>query len=115
MSCRVERAGQRLATNDQRIHLSRVRTAFHRLAAVVAQRHIHEDVSAGSTEAHHQTFGVFTAFAPLFGTVQGWRMNMKAKSLVVERTHGAANDLVCQFAYRLAYQVVGLANFHAGP
>src|ERR1039458_9305397 len=101
MSCSVERAGQRLKTNDQRLLLSRDGRALRCLAAVVAQRHIHEDISTGRIATHHQSFGVFRAFAPLFGGVQGWRMNVKVKSLVVERSDGVANDLVRQLTDRL--------------
>src|ERR1035437_10035227 len=103
MSCSVERAGQRLATNDQRLLLTRDGRALRRLAAVMAQRHIHEDISTGSIETHHQSFGVFRAFAPLFGGVQGGGMNVKVKSLVVERSDGITNDLVRQLTDCLAY------------
>src|ERR1700687_3957013 len=94
--------------------LSRDRSPFRSPAAMVAQRHVHEDVSAGSAEAHHQSFSVFTAFAALLGSVQGWWTNVKMESLVVERGDGVANDLVGQFTDRLAYQIVGLGYFNAG-
>src|ERR1700704_778133 len=93
--------------------LSRDRSPFRRPATVIAQRHIHEDVSAGSAEAHHQGFRVFTAFAALLGSVQGWRTNVKVKSLVVERGDGVANDLVSQLTDRLADQIVALGYFDA--
>src|SRR5229473_5067381 len=94
--------------------LSRDRSPFRRPAAVVAQRHIHKDVSAGGAEAHHQGFCVLTAFATLLGSVQGWWTNVKVESLVVERGDGVANDLVSQLTNRLAHQIVGLGYFDAG-
>ena len=43
------------------------------------------------------------------------RTNVKVESLIVERGDGIANDLVGQFADRLAHQVfVGLGYFDAG-
>src|ERR1700687_5088983 len=94
--------------------LSRDRSPFRSPAAMVAQRHVHEDVSAGSAEAHHQSFSVFTAFAALLGSVQGWRTNVKMESLVVERGDGVANDLVRQLTDRLAHQLVALGYFDTG-
>src|SRR6266446_8104161 len=94
--------------------LSRDCSPFRRPAAVVAQRHIHENVSAGRAKAHYQSFSVFTAFAALLGSVQGWRTNVKVESLVVERGDGVPNDLVSQLTDRLAYQIVGLGYFDAG-
>src|ERR1700704_3027896 len=91
--------------------LSRDRSPFRRPATVIAQRHIHEDVSAGSAEAHHQGFSVLTAFAALLGSVQGWWTNVKVESLVVECGDGVANDLVSQLTDRLAHQIVGLGYF----
>src|ERR1035438_4443852 len=119
MRCGVERLttnDQRLTTNDQRPttdFLPDDSRAFQRPAGVVAQRHIHEDFSAGSIEAHHHRFGVFTAFAALLGSVQGWGTNMKVKSLVVERGDSVANDLVGQLTDRFAYQIVALGDFDA--
>src|SRR5208282_6413910 len=87
---------------------------FH-LAAQVAQRYVHEDISAGSIEAEHQGFGVFTAFAALLGSVLGGRMNTKVKSLVVERGDGVANDLVGQLTDRLPDQIfAGVGSFDSG-
>ena len=57
----------KLATND--VLLSCDGSAFRFLAAVMAQCHVHKDISAGSIEAHHQSFGVFTASAALLGGV----------------------------------------------
>src|SRR6202795_3976275 len=94
--------------------LSRDRSPFRRPAAVVAQRHVHEDVSAGRAEAHHQGFCVFTAFAALLGSVQSWWTNVKVESLVVERGDGVANDLVSQLTDRLAHQIVGLGYSETG-
>src|SRR6266403_170238 len=94
--------------------LSRDRSPFRRPAAMIAERHIHEDVSAGRAESHHQGFRVFTAFAALLGSVQCWRTNVKVESLVVERGDGVPNDLVSQLTDRLAYQIVGLGYFDAG-
>src|ERR1039458_5204579 len=97
---------QRPAANDQRPatnFLPHDRRAFQRPTGVVAQRHIHKDFSAGSIEAHHHRFGVFTAFAALLGSVQGWGTNMKVKSLVVERGDSVANDLIGQLTDRFAY------------
>src|SRR6202521_6393397 len=94
--------------------LSRDRSPFRRPAAVMAQGHIHEDVSAGRVEAHHKRFSVFTAYAALLGRVQGWWTNVKVESLVVERGDGVANDLVGQLTDCLAYQIVGLGYFDAG-
>src|SRR5882672_7268574 len=94
--------------------LSRDCSPFRCPPAVVAQRHIHEDVSAGRAEAHHEGFRVFTAFAALLGSVQGWWTNVKVKSLVIECSDGVANDLVSQLTDRLAHQIVGLGYFDAG-
>src|SRR5260370_29478387 len=94
--------------------LSRDRSPFRRPAAVIAQSHIHEDVSAGSAETHHQGFCVFTAFAALLGSVQGWWTNVKVESLIVECGDGVANDLVGQLTDRLAHQIVALGYFDSG-
>src|ERR1019366_3159900 len=104
------------AANDQRPttdFLPHDRRAFQRTAGVVAQRHIHKDFSAGSIEAHHHRFGVFTAFAARLGSVQGWGTNMKVKSLVAERGDSVANDLIGQLTDRFAYQNVALGDFDA--
>jgi hypothetical protein len=42
------------------------RRLFGGRAAQVAQGDIHKNLAAGRIEAHHQCFGVFTAFAALF-------------------------------------------------
>src|ERR1700732_3125883 len=94
--------------------LSRDRSPFRRPAAVVAQRHVHEDVSAGRAEAHHTGLCVFTAFAALLGSMQSGWTNVKVESLVVERGDGVANDLVRQLTNRLAHQIVGLGYFDTG-
>src|SRR5260370_38380763 len=95
--------------------LSRDRSPFRRPAAVVAQCHIHEDVSAGRAEAHHQGFCVFTAFAALLGGVQGGWTNVKVESLVVGRGDGVPNDLVSRLRTPLAHQMVGLAYSTSSP
>src|SRR3979490_1108438 len=94
--------------------LSRDRSPFRRPATVIAQRHIHEDVSAGSAEAHHQGFRVLTALAALVGSVQGWWTNVKVESLVVECGDGVANDLVSQLTDRPAPHILPLGYFDAG-
>src|ERR1700686_4681592 len=94
--------------------LSRDGSPFRRPAAMVAQRYVHEDISAGSAEAHHQGFRVLTAFAALLRSVQSWWTNVKVESLVVERGDGVSNDLVGQLADRLAHQIVALGYFDTG-
>jgi hypothetical protein len=76
------------------------------LAAVIAQGYIHEDISAGCAETHHQGFGILAGFAALFGGVDAWGMNAKVKSLIVESGHGVANDLVGEFADRFTHKIV---------
>ena len=80
---------------------------------VIAQRDIHEDISAGGLEADHQRFCVFTGFVALLGGVQERWMNAEMKSLVVERGDGVADDLVGQFKDRFLDQLIGFGQFGA--
>src|ERR1700684_3153096 len=82
-------------------------------AAMIAQRHIHKNVSAGSLETHHQGLGVFTPLASLLRGVQRRRPHVKVKTLVVERGDGVADNLIGKLADGLAYEfVVGLGDRH---
>src|SRR5215468_6898626 len=74
---------------------------------VVTHGDIHEDTSDRGLKTHHQRFGVFTALDAFLGCVQDRGMHTKMETLIVERSDGIADDLVRQFASRLANQAVG--------
>src|SRR5947209_2793615 len=53
-------------------------------SAVVVHGDVHEDAAFQGLEAHHSSFCLLVAAESLFGCVNLWRRDLKAKSLIVE-------------------------------
>ena len=69
---------------------------------VVAQRNVHEHAPVAVSKQMTSASVSSLLLSPCSACVKSGRMHAEMKSLVVERDHGIADDLVGQLAHRFA-------------